>query len=222
MVNMMVEKSCGAVLLADRPKEVAHLVVEGCMTTQGILSVCSFALFALTIVTRIIVMKRRGILVFVMGQTNKSDYLLVPIILFLGYSTAASAIGLPMPDLMLRPFWESLIPGWFGIFLCIAANIGFAMTLFSFGDSLRMGIDVKSPGKLVTGGMFRFSRNPIYVCFLIFFSGLFLVHRNLVISIAVGLFAITIHTQILREEKFLASRYGEDYADYRKKVRRYL
>jgi len=51
---------------------------------------------------------------------------------------------------------------------------------------------------------------------------LFLVHRNIVIAVSVGLFALTIHRQILREEKFLAAQYSEEYAEYRKKVRRYL
>ena len=192
------------------------------MSAQSILSVCSFALFVSMIVTRIIVMKKRGILVFVVGQTNKSDYLLVLIILTLGYSAAAGAFGLPIPDIIIRPFWESTIPGWVGLFLCITANIGFAITLTSFGDSLRVGIDVKSPGKLVTDGMFKFSRNPIYACFLLFFTGLFLVHRNIVITISVCLFAMAIHRQIIREEKFLLDRYGDEYAAYCKKVRRYL
>jgi len=167
-------------------------------------------------------MKRRGILAFVVGQTNKSDYLLILIIFSLAYSAAANALGLPMPAVLSHPFWNSIIPGWFGIFLCIAANIGFAVSLISFGDSLRIGIDEKKPDKLVTDGIFRYSRNPIYVCFLTFFAGLFLVHRNIVVTIAVGLFVFAIHRQILREEKFLAYRYGEEYEEYRRKVRRYL
>ena len=189
---------------------------------QGVLSVCSFALFAAMVITRIQIMKRRGIVTFVLGQNNKSDYFLVLIILFLAYSSAASALGLPIPAILLRPFWENSTPGWLGIFLCYAANIGFALSLKSFGDSLRIGIDTKKPDKLVTDGMYRFSRNPIYLCFLVFFAGLFLVHRNIVVAIAVSLFATTIHMQILREEKFLTEQYGEEYAEYRKKVRRYL
>ena len=192
------------------------------MAIQGILSICSFALLAAMVITRIIIMRKRGILAFVVGQTNKSEYLLVFIIFFLAYSAAANALSLPIPAAVVRPFWGSMIPGWFGIVLCVTANIGFAVSLISFGDSLRIGIDEKTPNQLVTDGVFRFSRNPIYVCFLIFFTGLFLVHRNIVVAVAVSLFALTIHSQILREEKFLASRYGVEYEEYRKKVRRYL
>jgi hypothetical protein len=49
----------------------------------------------------------------------------------------------------------------------MAALIGFAVTLKSFGDSFRVGIDEKKPDKLVTSGMFAISRNPIYVCFCV-------------------------------------------------------
>jgi protein-S-isoprenylcysteine O-methyltransferase Ste14 len=115
-----------------------------------------------------------------------------------------------------------MIPGWVGLALCLVALIGFALTLVSFGDSFRVGIDEHTTDKLVTSGMFAISRNPIYVCFLMFFTGLFLIHRNIVIAVSVVLFALAIHRQVLREEMFLASHYGEEYENYCKKVRRYL
>lgn len=95
-------------------------------------------------------------------------------------------------------------------------------TLISFGDSFRVGIDEEKPDRLVTTGMFGFSRNPIYVCFDSFFIGLFLVHKNIVILVAVIAFALLIHRQILREERFLRSHYGAEYEEYCRNVRRYL
>jgi len=80
----------------------------------------------------------------------------------------------------------------------------------------------EKPDKLITHRMFAISRNPIYVCFLLFFTGLFLVHLNIVIAVTIVLFAIAIHRQVIKEEKFLASYYGEEYEQYRRKVRRYL
>jgi len=43
-----------------------------------------------------------------------------------------------------------------------------------------------------------------------------------VIAVGIILFALAIHRQILREEKFLLAHYGEEYKNYRKKVRRYI
>jgi protein-S-isoprenylcysteine O-methyltransferase Ste14 len=70
--------------------------------------------------------------------------------------------------------------------------------------------------------MFAISRNPIYVCFLLFFAGLFLIHRNIVIAVGLVLFALAIYRQVLREEKFLAAHYGAEYENYYKKAKRYL
>lgn len=192
------------------------------MYLQNIMSVCAFALFVITVLIRSAILRRRGIKVIVFGQTDKSDFILVPLVLAIAYTALANTFGLPMWPPLIRPFWGTIIPGWFGLGLCGAAIIGFALTLASFGDSFRVGIDENKPDKLITTGMFALSRNPIYVCFLLFFTGLFLVHRNIVIAVAMVLFALAIHRQVLREEKFLKSHYGAKYEDYCKHVRRYL
>jgi len=167
-------------------------------------------------------LRKRGISSIVFGQTDKSDFLLVPLILVIVYTAVANTFGLPIWGILIHPFWTGAVPGWIGLLLCIASVAGFAFTLASFGDSFRVGIDENTPDKLITGGMFGLSRNPIYVCFLMFFTGLFIIHRNIVIAIAVVLFAMAIHRQVIREEKFLAAHYGGEYEEYKKKVRRYL
>ena len=192
------------------------------MTIQNLLSVCLFALFVVTVLIRAAMLHRRGIRVIVFGETDKSDFILVPLVLAIAYTALARTFELPIWGPLIRPFWDSDISNWFGLILCVIANAGFILTLVSFGDSFRVGIDENKPDKLITNGMFAISRNPIYVCFLLFFTGLFLIHRNIVIAVGIILFALAIHRQILREERFLLAHYGEEYEDYRKKVRRYL
>ena len=171
---------------------------------------------------RAAILRKRGIRVMVFGESDKSDFLLVPLILAIAYTALANTFGLPIWDVLICPFWSSTAPGWIGLALCVISVIGFAVTLASFGDSFRVGIDRSAPDKLIESGMFAISRNPIYVCFLMFFTGLFLIHRNTVIAVAVVLFGAAIHRQVLREERFLAAHYGKEYEDYIKKVRRYL
>ena len=192
------------------------------MMFQTILSAGLFALFVIMVLVRAAILRKQGIRVIVFGQTDKSDFILVPLVLAIAYTVLAKLFALPIPNALIHPFWISIIPGWLGLAICIAALIGFTFTLVSFGNSFRVGIDEDKPDKLITSGMFAFSRNPIYVCFLMFFKGLFLIHCNIVIAVAVVLFALAIHRQILREEKFLTKHYGSDYTDYRNKVRRYF
>ena len=194
-------------------------------------SVGLFALFVVMVLIRASMLRKRNIQVIVFGQTDKSDFLLVPCVILVAYTILANTFGLPVWNALTRPFWNgggggaagwAGWTGWVGLTLCAAAMAGFALALASFGDSFRVGIDVNTPDKLVTGGMFSISRNPIYVCFLLFFAGLFLIHRNITVAVGAVLFALAIHRQVKREEAFLASHYGAEYEEYCKKTRRYL
>lgn len=189
---------------------------------QNYLSGIALVLFFALLGGRALSMRKRGIKAIVFGKTDKSDFLLLPAFLLLVYPVLAVIFGLPILDSLAKPFWEKIISGWIGLAICAVSLIGFALTLKSFGDSFRVGIDENKPDKLVTTGIFAISRNPIYVCFILFFFGMFLVHRNILIISAVVLFALAIHRQVLREEAFLKRYYGSEYEDYCKKVRRYL
>jgi len=189
---------------------------------QIYMSYLAFATLAVLIGGRALIMHKNGIRAIVFGRTDKSDFMLLPVVLFFVYSIVSQIVGLPMWKPLVRPFWEVAAPGWIGLALCTAAVAGIAAGLKSFKDSFRVGIDENKPDVLITAGLFSVSRNPMYLCFLIFFFGMFLVHRNMLMLFAIILFPIAIHRQILREEKFLESHYGEEYVEYRKRVRRYL
>ena len=106
-------------------------------------------------------------------------------------------------------------------FACLGVLI-FVLAFFSFGDSWRIGIDQQTAGKLVTAGIFSVSRNPIYVAFDLIFMSVFLMNGTWFFLIFGLLAILAIHSQTLREEKFLAQRYGGAYERYRAKVPRYL
>lgn len=171
---------------------------------------------------RTLALRRRGIKAIVFGETDKSDFLLLPIFPIFAYTVLAGALHLPMPQVLITPFWNSGFVAWVGLFLCAAALFAFAMTLQSFGNSFRVGIDEKHPDKLVTTGTFALSRNPIYVCFLAFFLGMFLQYPNPTIACLIALLTPLIHRQIRREETFLKAHYGQEYEAYCGRVRRYL
>lgn len=189
---------------------------------QYYISVIMFATFIALVAGRAAMLRRKGIKAIVFGVTDKSDFLLVPFVLAIVYTVCSDAFGLPMWRPLVTPFWETRIPGFVGLTLCSIAVIGIAASLVSFGNSFRVGIDEQKPDKLVTTGIFAISRNPIYVCFNTFFCGQFLIHRNIIITVAVVGFAAAIHRQVLREERFLSSHYGVEYTEYCRKVRRYL
>ena len=117
---------------------------------------------------------------------------------------------------------DSQISRTLGATLVFVGLLFFLGAFVSFGDSWRVGFDIKTPGKLVTGGIFAFSRNPIYVFLDLWFIGVFLMNGRLIFLIFAILTLIVIHWQILQEEAFLSKLYNEPYHQYRSQTGRYL
>lgn len=192
------------------------------MALQGWILVVGFLCLISLVLLRVAMLRRRGIDAFLFGATHKSDAILVPIILTVIYALIAPALNWPIWNWLVAPYWSTPIPGWVGVACVIAADAGMAWALVSFGESFRVGIDDNSPADLVTTGAFAHSRNPIYVSMFLFLTGLFLIQHNLVTTVVLAGFAAVVHRQVLREEKFLTSHYGESFEAYKDKVRRYL
>ena len=76
---------------------------------------------------------------------------------------------------------------------------------------------------LVREGPFRFSRNPMYVGMSILAVGLALVVNSFwpILFLPVSL-VVVYATVIRREERYLSTRFGTAYDDYRRHVRRFL
>jgi len=98
----------------------------------------------------------------------------------------------------------------------------FAMAFLSFGDSWRVGFDTKTPGALVTTGVFAVSRNPIYLFLDLWFVGILLINGTLIFLIVAALAVAVLHWQMLQEENYLLKLYGEAYRSYRAKTARYV
>ena len=187
-----------------------------------IISIVLFAGLVLLVFGRAVMLRKRGIKVLVFGVTNKSDFLLMPIVAFLVYSILSCIFGFPFFNILKSVFFESNIIRFAGALLCASSLVWFGFALKSFGDSFRVGIDEKQPDKLVTAGMFGISRNPVYVAFIAFLFGMLCMYPNLSVFLGAAALFSALHRQILREEKFLRGHYGEEYKAYCIRVRRYL
>ncbi len=107
---------------------------------------------------------------------------------------------------------------------CIAGigDIFFLISVIHMKDSWRAGIPEKDKTKLVTDGIYKFSRNPAFVGFDFMYIGILLMFFN-VGTLLFSLFSIVmLHLQILQEEKYIAETFGKEYLEYKKKVFRYI
>jgi len=172
------------------------------------------------VLTRVLMMRRRGIQAMNFGKIDKTDFLIPPFALFYFYNVFANAFNLPAVS--TQQFFHSEIISWIGVFLCLAGLLLLLWSLISFGQSFRVGIDVEHPDKSITSGIFAFSRNPIYVAFALILLGQFLIFPNWILLIYLGAGIWLFHRQVLREEDYLKKHYGREYLEYGKRVRRYL
>lgn len=103
--------------------------------------------------------------------------------------------------------------------------VSFAIVFFAqkqMRDSFRVGIDEATRTDLVSDGMFGYSRNPIYVGMIITMFGLFLIYPNLLMLLLMVIGCILIRLQISLEEGFLFEMHGQQFLEYKKKVRRFI
>lgn len=98
----------------------------------------------------------------------------------------------------------------------------FLFTLRDFSKSWRVGIDHRSPGDLITAGVFRISRNPVFLFIDLYFLGTFLILGTLIFLIFFVLVVVGLYYQIVQEGMFLEALYGNRYLEYRNEVSRYL
>lgn len=184
------------------------------------LAALTIVLMIAMVLARVIIMRRQGIAAMRFGQTDRTDFVIPPFALFYFYVVFAAAFGWPAPS--TQEFFRSRPVPWIGVALCAAGLMLLLWSLVSFGRSFRVGIDTAASDDLVTTGVFAFSRNPIYVAFALILIGEFLVFSNWILLIYVVAAVWLFHRQVLREEAYLAMRYGRPYAEYCGRVRRYL
>ena len=77
--------------------------------------------------------------------------------------------------------------------------------------------------KLITTGIYKYIRNPMYLALVLFQIGLGISLSFLHISIMSIFTAITLHYFVIkREETYLKNSFGADYESYKKKSRRWI
>lgn len=109
-----------------------------------------------------------------------------------------------------------------GIIIGMIGNVIFAIAVFTMRDSWRAGISKVDKTNIITKGIYGLSRNPAFVGFDLVYIGILLIYFNWLLFF-MSLFAIImLHLQILQEEAFLPTMFGQEYIDYKDNVKRYL
>ena len=109
-----------------------------------------------------------------------------------------------------------------GLVLGHLAFIGIIIAQWNMRQSWRIGIDYVNKTQLVTVGLFKISRNPIYLFLIIALIGLFLIIPNAVTFAVLFSAYLILQVTIRLEEDFLEKQHGEVYRNYKQKVSRLI
>ena len=124
----------------------------------------------------------------------------------------------PLSDTLL---YDSAFLQTVGIILAAAGLLLVILGLSHLGRSASVGLPEEMT-RLKTEGVYRLTRNPMYLGGFIICLGscLYALHllNILFAAVAIGIH----HAIVLKEERFLAERFGQEWLDYIRRVPRYL
>jgi protein-S-isoprenylcysteine O-methyltransferase Ste14 len=133
-------------------------------------------------------------------------------VLSVGYGAVCLAVSFWLPDIFLIdtvPVWLLVLLGS----LLIAVGIPF------FFVSAAAVHRAYHAGRLLTGGVYRLCRHPLYASWVVFIvPGVVLITRTwLGLSVPVFMYVL-LRILVRKEEAYLESRFGEEYRAYRARV----
>jgi len=80
-----------------------------------------------------------------------------------------------------------------------------------------------STNKIIKTGIFAYTRNPIYLSFVIFHFSMFIVFENVMYFLSAAGLAFWLHNYvIIKEENFLLEKFPEEYSRYMSSVKRWI
>ena len=103
----------------------------------------------------------------------------------------------------------------------LGAALGFGFLIYGYFD-LGIGNTYGSEDGLVTGGLYRYSRNPQYVASILGFAGAGLANGGTDAIILCALAILVYVIMPFTEEPWLQQAYGDVYLDYKRRTPRFL
>ena len=113
--------------------------------------------------------------------------------------------------------------GWVGLVLIVCGVTIYFLCLFEFMRAKGTPAPIDPPKELVVRGLYRYTRNPMYVGVLSLILGQAVTLYSLPLLFYAGVLLVTFHLfVVLYEEPKLTKMFGESYRNYRHTVPRWF
>ena len=183
------------------------------------LALVVLALFYTVYFAKMLIQHKHGIKTRQIGRRKEKDIHTVELLM------SIATLAAPAAQLLSIAFGWSCMPSgarFTGFLIGMLGDIIFLISVVCMKDSWRAGIPDKDKTELVTNGIYKFSRNPAFLGFDFMYAGVLLMYFNPLTAVFSLFAAVTLHLQILQEEKYLTSVFGSSYTAYKSRVFRYL
>ena len=183
------------------------------------LALVVLVLFYTVYFVKMLIQHKHGIKIRQIGRRKEKDIHMVELLM------SIATLAAPAAQLISIAFGWSCMPSgarFTGFLIGMLGDIIFLISVVCMKDSWRAGIPDKDKTELVTNGIYKFSRNPAFLGFDFMYAGVLLMYFNPLTAVFSLFAAVTLHLQILQEEKYLTSVFGSSYTAYKSRVFRYL
>ncbi len=151
--------------------------------------------------------------------------------------TSKPSVAVPPPVVYLAYFFSTMLKDWRWPAPVLPTPVqftsggvligaGLAIGVLAFREFRRAGTKFnvyEVPRALVTAGIFRYTRNPVYLSVTLVYVGTAVMVDSIWILLGVLPALHWTHSKaILREEAHLEELFGEDYLTYKTRVRRWV
>lgn len=184
-----------------------------------VLALVVLVLFYTVYFVKMLIQHKHGIKTRQIGRRKEKDIHMVELLM------SIATLAAPAAQLISIAFGWSCMPSgarFTGFLIGMLGDIIFLISVVCMKDSWRAGIPDKDKTELVTNGIYKFSRNPAFLGFDFMYAGVLLMYFNPLTAVFSLFAAVTLHLQILQEEKYLTSVFGSSYTAYKSRVFRYL
>jgi len=112
---------------------------------------------------------------------------------------------------------------YFAIALFVLAFVIFAAAILQFVRNKTHPSPYRPSAALIVAGIYRITRNPIYIAFLMIVIGFAIAANSAWFLMSAIILFLLLHFGVVRrEEPYLSAKFGSSYHDYCRRVRRWL
>lgn len=109
-----------------------------------------------------------------------------------------------------------------GMVLGLLGDLIFLIAVLTMKNSWRAGIPDEDKTEFISNGIYQYSRNPAFLGFDLMYISILLMYFNILLLVFTLWTIMMFHLQILNEESYLQTVFGDTYLEYKKNTRRYI